>query len=167
MAESLFSALSTAAAWWLAFRYVRMESKAALFYTGLIAVVCGGGIFFFYSIGLLAVVPLVVLLFFLLITFAVSIQQQGKQGDAVLAFLLAQGGYSLLSAGESALYRWGGMAGLALACVMPGVFLLLTVKLMPLFPASDWRDYYTEATPEPGRVRLKLPHNYLIAAGRL
>jgi len=163
IAASLYCTCAVATAWWLALTYIRMEAPAALFNATLTAAVCGAGVFCLHSMGHTPLVGLAALIIFLLATFAVQFQRQGNHGDAVLAFLLAQGGYSFLTFAGDAFLQCGGISGFAPACVLPALFFLLTYRLRGLFPAADWREYYLEAAPEPGRIQLKLSHNYLIA----
>lgn len=103
MLESICHTLSAAAAWWLAQAYIRMEIPAALFHALLAAALCGAGSFCLHTASLTSLVPLASLIVFLLATLAVQMHRRGNCGDAVLAFLLAQGGYSLMSASGTAI----------------------------------------------------------------
>lgn len=163
MVESICCALSAAAAWWLSLKYIRMPYRAALFNAALTAAICGAGTFCLYATEHLTLLPLLSIMIFLLTTFAVQLQQRGNHGDAILVFLVAQGGYSLLISAGIALLRYAGIAGGILACALLALFLFLTYRLCGLFPAEDWREYYAETAPEPGRIQLKLVYNYLIA----
>ena len=165
MLDSICHTCSAAAAWWLALTYIRTETPVALFHALLAAALCGAASFCLHTVSLTSLIPLVSLAVFLLTTLAIQTHRRENCGDAVLAFLLAQGGYSLIALSGTAALQCAGAWGLASACVTLAVFLLLTCKLRSLFPASDWREYYHAAAPEPGRIRVTLAHNYLIAAG--
>ncbi|MCI8526978.1 MAG: GHKL domain-containing protein [Oscillospiraceae bacterium] len=165
MLDSICYTLSAAAAWWLALSYIRIETPAALFHGLLSAALCGLGSFCLYTAGLTSLIPLVSLAVFLLITMEVQAHRRGNCGDAVLAFLLAEGGYSFMAVAGTAFLQHMGIWGLIPACALPALFFLLTCKLRKLFPPAKWREYYTETVLEPGRIQLRLAHNYLIAAG--
>ena len=164
MLDSVCHTLSAAAAWWLALAYIRTKTPAALFHALLTAALCGAGSFCLYSIGSAPLVPLASLIVFLLAALAVQMHRRGNCGDAVLAFLLAQGGYSLISASGTAALQCAGIGGSLLVCGLPVAFFFLTCKAQKLFPPSDWREYYTKSAAEPGRIQLKLAHTYWIAA---
>ncbi len=165
MLGSICHTLSAAIAWWLALSYIHIETPVALFHGLLSAALCGVGSFCLYTVGLTSLIPLVSLSVFLLTTLGVQAHRRGNCGDAVLAFLLAEGGYSFMAVAGTAALQHMGVWGMILACALPTLFFLLTHKLRKLFPPSDWREYYTGTAPEPGRIRLRLAHNYLIAAG--
>lgn len=165
MLDSVCHTLSAAAAWWLALVYIHTKTSMALFHALLAAALCGAGSFCLHTVSLTSLIPLVSLAVFLFTTLAIQMHRRENCGDAVLAFLLAQGGYSLITFSGAASLHYAGIWGLVPACMTPAIFLLLTCKLRSLFPASDWREYYHETAPEPGRIRLTLVYNYLIAAG--
>lgn len=164
MAEAVCRALSAAAAWWLALAYIRVERPEARFHAALTAALCAVASFCLDTAGLAALCPWAVLAVFLLEALAVWLGRRENCGDAVLAFLLAQGAYSLVSAVGIAAVRHGGAWGFLPLCGLLALFLLLTCRLRRLFPLPDWQDYYAEATQEPGRIHLTLAHNYWIAA---
>lgn len=165
MAEAVCRALSAAAAWWLALAYIRVERPEARFHAALTAALCAVASFCLDTAGLAALCPWAVLAVFLLEALAVWLGRRESCGDAVLAFLLAEGGYSFIVVAGTASLQHMGAWGLIPACALPALFFLLTCKLRKLFPPSGWREYYTDTVPEPGRIRLRLAHNYLIAAG--
>ena len=165
MIEAVCCTVAAAAGWLLALTYLRIKPPAALLGALLPAALCGAGGLALCALGAARLVPAVPPLVSLLAALALQARRRGSCGDAVLAFLLAQGGCSLLNAAGTAALRLAGLWGAAGACALAGLFLLLTYRLRDLFPAPDWREYYAEAAPEPGRIRLKLAHNYAIAAG--
>ena len=164
MAEAVCRALSAAAAWWLALAYIRVERPEARFHAALTAALCAVASFCLDAAGLAALCPWAVLAVFLLEALAVWLGRRENCGDAVLAFLLAQGAYSLVSAVGIAAVRHGGAWGFLPLCGLLALFLLLTCRLRRLFPLPDWRGYYAEAAQEPGRIHLTLAHNYGMAA---
>lgn len=162
MAEAACYTIAAAAGWLLALAYIRAEFSAAALHALAAAALCGGGSLVLRALGAAGLVPAAPPAIFLLA--ALALRARGRRwGDALLALLLAQGGYALLSSAGIAAVSWAGGWGVVWVCALAGLFLLLTCRLRRLFPAPDWRDYY--AAPEPGRIRLKLAHNYLIAAG--
>lgn len=163
MTESVCCAVSAGVAWGLALCYIRMKPQALLFNAALAALLCGIGGFCLSQARLWEYVPLFAVSVFLLEALAVQLQQRGHYGDTLLAFLLAQGAYSLLIFSGEGAFRCCGGAGCLLLFLTAGLSVLLAVRLKDRFPEADWRDYDGGAA-EPGRIRLKNRYHYWIAA---
>lgn len=162
MAECTCCAVSAGAAWGIALRYTHMKTPALTFNVVLISLMCGTGAFCLSLAQLREFIPLCSFALFLLETLAVQLQRRGNCGDTLLAVLLAQGLYSLLTfTGRGALPFCGG-AGYLLSCFPAGVSVFLAAKLNKHFPEADWRDYDSVLGPE--RIRLKARYHYWIAA---
>lgn len=163
MAESICCAMSAGVAWGIALCYIHMKPLALILNAALTALLCGIGAFCLFLAQLWEFIPLCSSALFLLEAVAVQLQQRSHYGDTLLAFLLAQGVYSLLSSAGCAAFRHAGAVGYLPAGLLVGLYVILAVKLKSRFPAVDWRESYTE-TAELGRIQIKTQYHYRIAA---
>ena len=123
MLDSVCHTLSAAAAWWLALVYIHTKTSMALFHALLAAAL----------VSLTSLIPLVSLAVFLFTTLAIQMHRRENCGDAVLAFLLAQGGYSLITLSGAASLHYAGIWGLVPACVTPAIFCCLPANYAACF----------------------------------
>lgn len=133
MLDSVCHTLSAAAAWWLALVYIHTKTSMAIFHALLAAALCGAGIFCLHTVSLTSLIPLVSLAVFLFTTLAIQMHRRENCGDAVLAFLLAQGGYSLITFSGAASLHYAGIWGLVPACVTPAIFCCLPANCAACF----------------------------------
>lgn len=163
MAESICCAISAGVAWGIALCYIHMKPLALVFNAALTALLCGIGAFYLSLTQFREFIPLCSLVLFLLEAVAVQFQQCGHYGDTLLAFLLAQGAYSILSSVGCAAFRHAGVAGCLPIGILISLYVTLTVKLKRHFPETDWREY-DSGSAEPGRIPIRGRHHYLVAA---
>lgn len=150
-------------AWGISLTMIRMRIQGIIFHSVLAAAICGFAAFLMGALGLESHIGVVCLIIFLLGTAMVQLQLKGNYGDAVLALLTALSIFALLT------WVYNNSIALHNALLLPvppvfwGLFIGLTVKLKTRFPDADWRDYFTNAAPEPGRMNIKKGHVYVIA----
>lgn len=95
------------------------------------------------------------LLCFVMITVVVQFQQREDYGNSMIAFWLAQATYGLLSIVGKGAVLLGGELGIGYYLFCVGVFLWITFGIRKHFPAENWREYYTNSTPEPEQIGIQ------------
>lgn len=166
--ETILCAVNTLVAWGFALLFIRRKQPEICFDAFLCAVVHGLLYFLISGTAYNRHLAVVSLIWFLLTT--VIVQFQAGYGNAVIAFGLAQSGYSALGfLSRNALRLWGRSG---IFCCLAGIaaFLLAAYLVRDRLPEENWREYWTEEVLASEKLRVRLWQVYftvLLGSGNL
>lgn len=151
---------NTLAAWIFALLFIRRKWTEILFNALAGAAVNGILCAILLSLSFDRYLPGVEIIWFLFMTMIIQLQRKDSYGNAVIAFFLVQGVYSVFSMIGAGIYQIGEMAGILFytACLAGAAG--ITFMLKDRFPSEEWREYYTNSSPEPERISIQIWHVY-------
>lgn len=136
MAHIIFVGTGAAVAWMIALLLLKFQRPAVLFHALIVGGICAAAEWVLYYTAFRHLSQPILLAVFLLMTLAVALEKTGSHGNALLAFLTAQGAFSVFG------FTLAGDAWVLTAAVQL-VFLLCAWRLSGSFPERDWRDYFS------------------------
>lgn len=158
--DILLSGIAAAAAWLIALLFIRFERAAIGFHMLIAAGLCAAADAVLLSISYAHLSFISSSAVFLLLTLAVSLQRKDAHGDATIAFLIAEGAFSIFRlAGGIFLSLPVGTVSL-LAYLLPMVFALAAFYLREQAPKADWRDYFAGPSHASLRMNVRKWHIY-------
>lgn len=162
--DILLTGIGGAAAWLCALLLIRFQRSALLFHSLIAGGLCAAAAWALWASGFSQLILPVSLLLFLLLTLAVDLERGGGHGDAALAFLAAQGAYSIFRFAARAFpAAWPG-AGWVPALLLPAAFAAGMLAAGDRLPAPGWREFFSGPSGEAKALDVRAWHVYGVLA---
>lgn len=155
--------LSTAAAWCVGLLFVKMKAVEVLYNSFVIGIVCALVESIMYQAELSRFLPVAILAAFLLMMIVVLLQNTGKYGMSIMAFLIALSAEVIFYFAYVHLTAFQGMLyGVVLCMAVVAVMLVAALLLRRITFENDWNEYFTENLGDVRKFNVRLYHVFLL-----
>lgn len=167
MLHTAYIFLSTVVSWTIGLIFIRMKRIEVLYNSAIAGAVCGITEYLLYRAGIGYLLPPAMLLLFILMMLAVQLQNQGKYGMSLMAFMMSLSAETVFSFSENQLSSIIGTSYKMLfsLCIII-LYVLATVILRKNFPENDWQDYFMDSPGDNHRLEIQKYHIYLAMAAQ-